>query len=111
MKIGWIGTGIMGSSMCGHLIDAGHELTVYNRTVEKTAASTAKGAALGSNPAETARDKDVVFSIVGYPSDVEEIYFGDDGILSAAAHGSVLVDMTTSSPPLALRIAEAAKIK
>jgi 3-hydroxyisobutyrate dehydrogenase len=109
MKIGWIGTGIMGSSMCGHLIDAGHELTVYNRTVEKTASSTAKGAALGLNPAETARDKDVVFSIVGYPSDVEEIYFGDNGILSTAAKGSVLVDMTTSSPPLALRIAEEAK--
>ncbi len=111
MKIAWIGTGIMGSSMCGHLIDAGHELTVYNRTVEKTAALTAKGAALASNPAETARDKDVVFSIVGYPSDVEEIYFGDNGILSTVAKGSILVDMTTSSPPLALRIAEAAKKK
>jgi 3-hydroxyisobutyrate dehydrogenase len=111
MKIAWIGTGIMGSSMCGHLIDAGHELTVYNRTVEKTAASTAKGAALASSPAETARDMDVVFSIVGYPSDVEEIYFGDNGILSTTANGSVLVDMTTSSPGLALRIAEAAKKK
>ena len=54
MKIAWIGTGIMGSSMCGHLIDAGHELTVYNRTVEKTAALTAKGAVLASSPAETA---------------------------------------------------------
>jgi 3-hydroxyisobutyrate dehydrogenase len=111
MKIAWIGTGIMGSSMCGHLIDAGHELTVYNRTVEKTAALTAKGAVLASSPAETAREKDVVFSIVGYPSDVEEIYFGDNGILSTAANGSVLVDMTTSSPGLAIRIAEAAKKK
>ena len=109
MKIGWIGTGIMGASMCSHLIDAGHELTVYNRSVEKTSALTAKGAVLAENPAQTARGMDVVFSIVGYPSDVEEVYFGDDGILSAADPGSIVVDMTTSSPDLAIRISRAAE--
>ena len=111
MKIGWIGTGIMGSSMCSHLIDAGHELAVYNRSVEKTAPLTAKGAFLAANPAEASRGREVVFSIVGYPSDVEEIYFGENGILSAADSGTVVVDMTTSSPDLAIRIAEAAKEK
>jgi len=108
MKIGWIGTGIMGASMCSHLIDAAHELTVYNRSVEKTSALTAKGAALAENPAQAARGMDVVFSIVGYPSDVEEVYFGDNGILSAANPGSIVVDMTTSSPDLAIRISKAA---
>ncbi len=109
MKIGWIGTGIMGASMCSHLIDAGHELMVYNRSVEKTSALTAKGAVLAGNPAQAARGMDVVFSIVGYPSDVQEIYFGENGILSSAGKGSILVDMTTSSPDLALRIFKAAE--
>lgn len=111
MKIGWIGTGIMGCSMCGHLLEAGHELTVYNRTVEKTAPLTAKGAVSAANPAEVTADKEVVFSIVGYPQDVEVIYFGENGILSAATPGLVVVDMTTSRPDLAIRIAEAAKDK
>lgn len=108
MKIAWIGTGIMGSSMCGHLIDAGHELAVYNRSVEKTATLIEKGATLAKNPAEAAKGSEMVFSIVGYPSDVEEIYFGDKGILQELSPGSVTVDMTTSSPGLAVRIAEAA---
>ncbi|MCP4999213.1 MAG: NAD(P)-dependent oxidoreductase, partial [Hyphomicrobiales bacterium] len=106
-----IGTGIMGGSMCGHLIDAGHELSVYNRTVEKTAPLTAKGATLAANPAEAAAGKEVVFTIVGYPQDVEVTYFGENGIFSAAASGLVVVDMTTSSPDLAIRIAGKAKEK
>ena len=111
MKIGWIGTGIMGSSMCSHLIDAGYESAVYNRSVKKTDPLTAKGAVLTANPAEAARGRDVVFSIVGYPSDVEEIYFGEKGILAAVDPGTIVVDMTTSSPDLAIRIAGAAKEK
>ncbi len=82
---------------------------VYNRSVEKTSALTAKGAALAGNPAQAARGMDVVFSIVGYPSDVQEIYFGENGILSSAGKGSILVDMTTSSPDLAIRIFKAAE--
>jgi len=109
MKIAWIGTGIMGASMCSHLINAGHELTVYNRSSEKTAGLTALGAALAENPADAAAGAQVIFSIVGYPADVEEIYFGENGILAAGKSGSIAVDMTTSSPDLAIQIATAAE--
>lgn len=111
MKIGWIGTGIMGSPMCGHLMDAGHEAVVYNRTKAKTADLEKKGAAVAVSPGEAARGRDVVFTIVGYPADVEEVYFGEQGILEAVTPGTILVDMTTSSPDLAIRIAEAAQKK
>jgi len=109
MKIAWIGTGIMGASMCSHLIKAGHELTVYNRSAEKAAGLTAQGAALAENPGDAVSGADFIFSIVGYPVDVEEIYFGENGILAAAEKGSIAVDMTTSSPDLAVRIAAFAK--
>ncbi|PIE05110.1 MAG: oxidoreductase [Spirochaetales bacterium] len=111
MRIGWTGTGIMGASMASHLIDAGHELTVYNRTASKTAPLTAKGAVAASCPAQTAANKDAVFTIVGYPSDVEEVYFGPQGIFTAVSPGTVLVDMTTSSPSIARRIARTAQEK
>jgi len=111
MKIGWIGTGIMGSPMCGHLMDAGHEAVVYNRTKSKTADLEKKGAAVAVSPGEAARGRDVVFTIVGYPADVEEVYFGEQGILEVVTPGTILVDMTTSSPDLAIRIAEAAEKK
>lgn len=110
-RIGWIGTGVMGASMCGRLIDAGYAATVYNRTAAKAAPLVAKGAKAAGSPAEVAAASDVVFSIVGHPSDVREVILGDAGALSAAAPGTILVDMTTSEPSLAVEIAEAARAK
>lgn len=103
--IGWIGTGVMGRSMCSHLIDAGYSVSVYTRTKSKALALLEKGARWCDSPGEAAIGSAVVFTIVGYPDDVEELYLGNNGLLSAAA-GTVLVDMTTSRPELARRIAE-----
>jgi 3-hydroxyisobutyrate dehydrogenase len=111
MKIAWIGTGVMGASMAGHLQAAGHELTVYNRTKAKADALIADGARWADTPAEAAADADVIFMIVGYPSDVEAVALGADGILSGAKPGAIVVDCTTSSPALAQKIAEAAQVK
>jgi 3-hydroxyisobutyrate dehydrogenase len=110
-RIGWIGTGVMGSSMCGHLIDAGYQATVFNRTKSKTDAVAAKGARVASSPREVAEASDVVFTIVGFPRDVRDVILGEQGALAGAKAGSVLVDMTTSEPALAVEIAEAAKAK
>lgn len=110
-KIGWIGTGVMGSSMVGHLIDAGFSATVYTRTKEKAADLIAKGAAWADSPKAVAEASDVVFSIVGFPSDVREVMLGENGALAGASEGNVLVDMTTSEPSLAVEIADAAKEK
>ncbi|MFW5742061.1 MAG: NAD(P)-dependent oxidoreductase [Spirochaetota bacterium] len=108
MKIAFIGTGVMGKSMAGHLLSAGHDLTVYNRTKSKAQELVDGGAAWADSPGEAAKNAEVVFTIVGFPQDVEEVYFGDAGILDRAAEGSILVDMTTSRPELAVRIAETA---
>ena len=108
-KVGWIGTGVMGSSMCGHLMAAGFEATVYNRTPARYAGLIERGAKAASSPAEVAAASDVIFSIVGYPSDVRAVTLGPDGTLAGAKPGSVLVDMTTSDPALAVEIFEAAK--
>ncbi len=107
-RIAFIGTGVMGTSMAGHLLRAGHELTVYSRTRAKAEALIAAGAAWADSPGAAAHEADVVITMVGYPSDVEEVYLGVDGILDNAAKGSLLIDMTTSSPGLATRIAEEA---
>ena len=109
-KIGFIGMGVMGSSMAGHLLTAGHELTVYNRTREKATPLLERGAHWADSPAALAAGVDVVLSMVGYPRDVEEIYFGEQGILQMKKGGYV-VDMTTSSPKLAQRIFTAAQKK
>jgi 3-hydroxyisobutyrate dehydrogenase len=106
-KIGFIGMGVMGSSMAGHLLTAGHELIVYNRTREKATPLLERGAHWADSPAALAAGVDVVLSMVGYPRDVEEIYFGEQGILQMKKGGYV-VDMTTSSPKLAQRIFTAA---
>jgi len=106
--VGWIGTGVMGLSMCGHLLDAGYPVTVHSRTRERAAPLEAKGASWADSPAETSSASDVVFSMVGYPHDVREVILGPDGVLAAAPPGSVLVDMTTSEPSLAVEIHEAA---
>lgn len=110
-KIGWIGTGVMGNSMCGHLIDAGHQLYVYNRTKSRADNLIAKGATWCENPAGLAEKCEIVFSIVGFPGDVESVILGEDGALAGAKAGTVIVDMTTSSPELARRIYAAATEK
>jgi 3-hydroxyisobutyrate dehydrogenase len=108
-RIGWIGTGVMGSSMCGHLIDAGFSATVYTRTKSKAEGLIAKGAAWGDSPKAVAEVSDVVFAIVGFPNDVREVMLGENGAVAGASSGAILVDMTTSDPSLAVEIYEAAK--
>ena len=108
-RIGWIGTGVMGRSMCGHLIDAGFPMTIYNRSPEKAGSLVAKGASLVSSPKEVAQQSDLIFTIVGFPDDLRQVTFGPEGTLANAAAGSVLIDMTTSQPSLAVEIYQAAK--
>ena len=107
-RVGWIGTGVMGRSMCGHLIDAGYPATVTTRTPEKAATLLEKGGVWAASPREVAERSDVVFSIVGYPADVREVILGPQGALAGARSGSTLVEMTTSEPSLAVEIHAAA---
>jgi 3-hydroxyisobutyrate dehydrogenase len=108
-RIGWIGTGVMGHSMCNHLIDAGYRATVYNRTREKTKGLAERGATVADSPKAVAESSDVVFTIVGFPADVRQVILGDDGVLAGAREGMTVVDMTTSQPSLAVEIAKAAR--
>jgi 3-hydroxyisobutyrate dehydrogenase len=109
-SVGWVGTGVMGRSMCGHLLAAGCAVRVHTRTREKAADLLQKGAVWAATPREAAAGSEVIFSIVGFPSDVEQVILAPEGALAGAKPGSVLVDMTTSQPSLAVRIhAEAAK--
>jgi len=110
-KIGFIGTGVMGSSMAGHLMKAGAKLSVYNRTKAKADAVLAAGAVWADTPADAARGARIVITMVGYPADVEALYLGPQGILAAADPGTVFIDTTTSDPALAARIAAAAAEK
>ncbi len=110
-KIGFVGTGVMGSSMVLNLIKHGYELSVYNRTKSKADACIAAGAKWCDTVAECAKDKDVVITIVGFPKDVEEVYFGENGILNAAKKGAYVIDMTTTSPMLSEKIYKAAAEK
>lgn len=107
-RIAWIGTGVMGKSMCGRLMDAGFVVTVHNRTRAKAEPLLARGAAWANSPQEAAEGADVVFSIVGYPQDVREVILGPHCALTGCREGAVLVDMTTSQPALAEEIAAAA---
>ena len=109
LNIGWIGTGVMGKSMAGHVLKAGYPLTVFNRTKAKADELVAEGAKWAATPAEVAANSDVVFSIVGYPQDVEQVLIGENGALSKLKAGGILCDMTTSSPSLAQKIAQEAK--
>jgi 3-hydroxyisobutyrate dehydrogenase len=110
-RLGWIGTGVMGSSMCGHLIDKGYAMTVFNRSKSRAEPLIAKGAKWAGTPKQVAEASDIVFSIVGFPSDVRAVILGSDGALAGAKSGGILVDMTTSEPSLAREIAEAAEKK
>jgi 3-hydroxyisobutyrate dehydrogenase len=106
--IGFVGLGIMGRSMAGHLLAAGHALHVYNRSRDKADELVAKGAIWQATPGDVAAQADVVITMVGYPRDVEDIYLGAGGIVARARAGAILIDMTTSSPALAVRIASEA---
>lgn len=110
-KIGWIGTGVMGASMCGHLMDKGFPATIYSRTRAKAEPLLDRGAGWADSPKAVAEQSDVVFSIVGFPSDVRQVLLGENGVLEGSAAGKAIVDMTTSEPSLAVEIYEAAKAK
>ncbi len=99
----------MGRSMCGHLLAAGHSVAVYSRTRERAEELCAAGATWAPSPAAAAAGADVVFTMVGFPSDVREVILGEEGVLSALRPGGVMVDMTTSEPSLAREIYEAAR--
>jgi 3-hydroxyisobutyrate dehydrogenase len=107
-RIGWIGIGVMGRSMCGHVLAAGYSVTVFSRTKSKAEELLSRGAKWADSPREVAAASDVVFSIVGYPQDVREVVLGKNGALAGAKRGCVLVEMTTSEPSLAIEIAERA---
>lgn len=107
-RIGWIGTGVMGASMCGHLMARGFPMTVFNRTESKADLLLRAGAAWAASPLAVAEQSDVIFSIVGYPADVREVILGEHGALAGCSAGNILVDMTTSEPALAVEIAKRA---
>lgn len=107
-RIGWIGTGVMGGSMCCHVLRAGFPVTVYTRTRERAESVLTSGAMWADSPWRVADHCDVVVTMVGYPADVEEVYFGESGLMSHVRPGMTLIDMTTTRPSLAVRIAEAA---
>jgi 3-hydroxyisobutyrate dehydrogenase len=111
IRFGWIGTGVMGSSMCGHLMAAGFSATVYTSTKKGAQALLDTGAKWAATPRAVAEASDVVFSIVGFPNDVRSVLLGDDGALAGSKSGAILVDMTTSEPSLAIEVYEAAKKK
>lgn len=111
-RLGWIGTGVMGASMCGHLLDAGYSLTVTTRTKAKAESLLERGAQWAATPREVAENCDIVFAIVGYPADVRDVFLNpQSGALAGAREGAILVDMTTSEPTLAIEIAEVARLK
>ena len=110
-RIGWIGTGVMGLSMCGHILSRGYEVTVYTRTEARAVPLLEKGASWAASPREVAAGADMVFTMVGFPEDVREVYFGKEGIIDGAGPGKVLVDMTTTEPALAAGIADAARAR
>lgn len=109
--VGFIGLGIMGQRMAGHILNAGYELHVYTRTKQKAEKIISKGAVWEDTVNAISTKCDVMITIVGFPADVEEVYLGGNGILNNAKKGSIIIDMTTSSPNLAVKIAEKAKSK
>ncbi|HCY84293.1 MAG TPA: oxidoreductase [Desulfobacteraceae bacterium] len=103
-RIGFIGLGVMGHSMAGHLLDKGYEMRLYTRTKAKADDLVAKGAVWCDTVAELAAASDIVITIVGYPADVEQVYLGGAGIFENSAPGTMAIDMTTSDPGLAERL-------
>ena len=109
IKIGWVGTGVMGRWMCQHVMDLGYDATVFTRTKSKADPLFALGATWANSPAEVAENSDIVFTIVGFPEDVRQVYLGESGILTTAKSGSIVVDMTTTEPSLAIEIHQVAQ--
>jgi 3-hydroxyisobutyrate dehydrogenase len=110
-KIGWIGAGVMGSSMCGHLLTAGFLVTVHSRTRSKAQPLLNRGAQWAESPHAVAAESDVIFTMVGFPQDVRTVYFDEKGIMAGARAGLTLIDMTTTQPSLSREIAAAASAK
>lgn len=108
MKIGFIGTGVMGTGIVHNLLKHGERVTVYNRTKAHAQSVLSQGAQWADSPAALTQNNDVIMTMVGFPKDVEEVYFGDEGIFKTAHSGQYLIDMTTSSPDLDQKIAQAA---
>ena len=109
IKIGWVGTGVMGRWMCQHVMDLGYDATVFTRTKSKADPLLELGATWANSPAEVAEKSDIVFTIVGFPEDVRQVYLGESGILTTAKSGSIVVDMTTTEPSLAIEIHQVAQ--
>ncbi|MEW6719196.1 MAG: NAD(P)-dependent oxidoreductase [Thermodesulfobacteriota bacterium] len=108
-RVGWIGAGVMGLSMCGHLLAKGYAVTVYSRTMEKALPLIDKGASRAESPAAVAEASDALFTMVGSPADVREVYLGPKGVLAGARPGTIAADMSTTEPSLAREIHAAAK--
>lgn len=111
MKIGFIGTGVMGNSLVKLLLAAGHEVSIFTRTAKKAENLVLLGAQAMESPRQVAEKSELLFTMVGYPSDVEQVYFGEDGIFEGAQKDSIVIDLTTSKPKLAQRIHEVAMKK
>lgn len=109
--IGFIGTGVMGKSMAGHLLNQGYTVLVYTRTKDKALELLNLGATWKNSVAELSKEANVIITMVGYPKDVEEVYLDENGILSHAKKGAFTIDMTTSTPSLAQRIYQEAKVR
>src|SRR5262245_34684263 len=110
-RVGWIGTGVMGGSMCGHLRKKGYPVAVYTRTKAKADSLIEQGATWAATPKAVNEQSDIVFTIVGFPADVRDVYFSGEGLLPAARAGQVFVDMTTTEPTIAKEIYDAARAK
>ena len=105
-KIGFIGTGVMGSGIINNLLKANYDVDIYTRTKSKAEPLIAKGAKWFANPKDVAADAEIIFSMVGFPQDVDDVYFKDNGIFAGISNGKIIVDMTTSTPTLAKEIGE-----
>jgi len=110
-RVGWIGTGVMGLSMCGHILAKGYAVNVFSRTKEKARPLLVKGAKWSDSPKAVAESSDVAFTMVGFPADVREVYLGPNGVLACTRVGTIVVDMTTTEPSLAREIYHAAKAR
>lgn len=106
MNIGFIGTGVMGTGIINNLLQADYEVSVFNRTHSKANTVLNNGAIWRDTPAKVAQYSDITFTMVGYPKDVEEVWTSEDGVFAGAKEGSILVDMTTSTPRLAEQLAQ-----
>ena len=108
-RVGWVGTGVMGASMCGHVLDAGYAVAVTSRTRSKADGLIERGATWMDTPAQVAAASNITCAIVGYPRDVQEVFLGPDGLIAGASEGDVVIDMTTSNPSIAVDIDTAAR--